>query len=143
MSNNHNHLVAGYLLVALGLLEGVLIYLHPEQLNVPAAVAYAACLVFAFAGLAIITKALGLNRFNAWLVVAIVAIMLVSESWIAFGPGPRRCSVSIHFFRSMAPDLMCRGAFVLGTILVALMLAWAIRSAYRTSAWTARRRGGH
>ena len=108
--------------------------MHPEQLTVPVAVAYAACLAFSFAGLVIIAKRLGLTRCNAWLVVFVIAAMLALEVWISFGSGSRRCSVSIPFFGGIGSELVCRGVFGLGTILVALMLGWAIVSAYRTKA---------
>jgi hypothetical protein len=121
----------GWFVAAIGVLTGATIYLHPESLEAPAWIAYAACACFMFAGLAIVASESGLQHLNAWLGVATVACLLTPGAWLAFGPGPRACSVSLPFISTVASEWMCRGVFGFGAILVALFLVWLIRRALR------------
>lgn len=114
-----------------GLLTAAMIYLHPEGLHVPAWVAYVACAAFVFAGLTLLAHELGLHRTYAWLVVACVTSLLVPGAWIAFGPGIRECAVSAPFLSGIGSDLMCRGAFGLGAVIVAALLVWIVLHALR------------
>jgi len=63
----------GSLCAAAGIAAAAGIHWHPEQLNVPAWVAYAACLAFVFAGLSVIAREFALGRLASWLVVAFMA----------------------------------------------------------------------
>ncbi len=47
----------------------------------------------------------------------------------SLGPGDRACSISMPFLRTVAADALCRGAFGIGAILVAVFLGLVVRSA--------------
>jgi hypothetical protein len=113
-----------------GGLTAAMIYRRPGQLHAPAWVAYTACAAFVFAGLAIIADGTALRRTHAW-PVACTTALLVPGAWVAFGPGVRRCSVSLPFFSTVGSELRCRGAFGLGAVIVAAMLVWVVLRAVR------------
>ncbi len=131
MTERRQRLLGALVSTLAGLLTGAMIYLRPEGLHVPAWVAYAACAAFVFAGLTIMAHEFALHRTHAWLVVACVASLLVPAAWVAFGPGVRECSVSGPFLSAIGPDLLCRGAFGLGAVLVAALLVWIVLRALR------------
>ncbi|HVE88650.1 MAG TPA: hypothetical protein VNA44_03035 [Burkholderiaceae bacterium] len=114
-----------------GLLTAAMITLHPEGLNVPAWVAYVACAAFVFAGLTIMADEFALGRMYAWLVIACVVSLLVPGAWVAFGPGARECSVSGPFLSGIGSELVCRGAFGLGAVIVAALLVWIVLRSLR------------
>lgn len=115
----------------LGVGVSLAIHLHPEQLRVPAWVAYAATASFALAGAALIAGALGAIKLVHWLGVLIVTAMLVPFLWIALGPGPRNCGFSLGFVSGAASDWVCRAGFgtgaLLGLVILALMIHQALR----------------
>jgi hypothetical protein len=131
MIDRRKRLLAGFSFAMVGALTASIIYRHPEQLDAPAWVAYAACAAFVFAGLAIIAYESALRRTHTWLAVACTAALLVPGAWVAFGPGVRECSVSVSFFSTVAPDLLCRGVFGFGTFIVAAFLIWIVLRALR------------
>jgi hypothetical protein len=131
MTERRQRLLGALVSTIAGLLTAAMIYLHPEELHVPAWVAYAACAAFVFAGLTITAHELALHRTHAWLVVACVASLLVPGAWVAFGPGVRECSVSGPLLSGTSSDLMCRGAFALGAVIVATLLVWVVVQALR------------
>ena len=115
--------------VAAGLVAGSMIHLHPEGLRVPAWVAYVAATAFVLAGLCLFAGALEIDWLQQWLGIAVTLSMLVVSLWIAFGPGARECSMSIPFVQTVAPDALCRGAFGIGALLVALFIGVFVRRA--------------
>ena len=115
--------------VAAGLAVGFMIHLHPEGLRVPAWVAYVAAAAFVLAGLCLLAGAMEIPRLQQWLGIAVTLSMLVVSLWIAFGPGERECSMSIPFVQTVAPDALCRGAFGIGALLVALFVGLLVRRA--------------
>ena len=131
MSDRRKRLLGGSLSAMVGALTAALIYRYPEQLHAPAWVAYTACSAFVFAGLTIIASESPLRRIHAWLVVACMGALLVPGAWVAFGPGVRECSVSVPFFSHVGSELLCRGAFGLGTLIVAALLVWVVLRALR------------
>ena len=131
MIDHRKRLLGGFLSAVAGALTAVMIYRYPEQLHVPAWVAYSACSAFVFAGLTIIAYEPRLRRTHAWLVVACTVALLVPGTWVAFGPGVRECSVSIPFFSTTGSELLCRGAFGLGAFTVAAILVWVVLRALR------------
>ena len=133
MTERRQRLLGGVISTAVGLLTAVMIYLRPEALHVPAWVAYAACAAFVFAGLTIMAHEFALHRIHAWLVVACVGTLLVPGAWVAFGPGVRECAVSGPFFSGIGTDLVCRGAFGFGAVLVAAILVLVVWRALRRS----------
>jgi hypothetical protein len=124
--------VGGAFSIAVGLIVGALIHLHPEGLRVPAWVAYVAASAFALTGLSLLAGALEAIRLQRWLGVAVALSLLAVGSWIAIGPGERACSMSIPFLRTAAPEAVCRGAFGLGALLVALVLGVLARRAIKS-----------
>ena len=115
--------------VAAGLAVGFMIHLHPEGLRVPAWVAYVAAAAFVLAGLCLLAGAMEIPWLQQWLGIAVTLSMLVVSLWIAFGPGERECSMSIPFVQTVAPDALCRGAFGIGALLVALFVGLLVRRA--------------
>jgi len=126
MTNRRKHLLTGFFFSVVGALTAAIIYRHPEQLQAPAWVAYAACAVFVFAGLTIIAYEFALRRTYTWLAVACIAALLVPGTWLAFGPGVHECSVSVLFFSTVGSDLLCRGVFGFGACIVAALLIWIV-----------------
>jgi len=131
VTERRQRLLGALVTTVAGLLTAAVIYLRPEGLHVPAWVAYVACAAFVFAGLTIIAHEFALRRTHAWLVVACVASLLVPGAWIAFGPGVRECSVSGPFLSGIGSDLLCRGVFGLGAVIVAALLVWIVWRALR------------
>ena len=123
--------IGGLAAVVLGLIIGAMVHLHPEGLRAPAWVAYVAASAFGFAGLSLLAGAFAAIRLQFYLGIAIPLSLFVIFLWIAIGPGERECSMTISFFRSGADDLVCRGAFGLGSALLALFLALVVRRATR------------
>ena len=131
MTDGRKRLLGGFLSSSAGLLTAAMIYLHPENLHAPAWVAYAACAAFVFAGLTIIAYEFALHRTHAWLSAACTVALLVPGGWVAFGPGVRECSVAVPFFSTAGSDLLCRGAFGLGAVIIAALLVWVVLRALR------------
>jgi hypothetical protein len=123
------HFIGVIVAVAAGLVVGFMIHLHPEGLRVPAWVAYVAAAAFVLAGLCLLAGALEIDCLQQWLGIAVTLSMLVVSLWIAFGPGERECSMSIPFVQTVAPDALCRGAFGIGALLVALFISLLVRRA--------------
>lgn len=119
--------------VAVGLVIGFMIHLHPEGLRVPAWVAYVAASAFVLAGLCLLAGATEVNWLQRWLGIAVTLSLFVVNLWIAFGPGERECSISIPFLQTVAADALCRGAFGIGALLVALFLGLLVRRAIWSS----------
>ena len=131
MTERGQRLLGALVTTVAGLLTAAVITVRPEGQHVPAWVAYVACAAFVFAGLTIIAHEFALRRAHAWLVVACVASLLVPGAWIAFGPGVRECSVSGPLLGGMGSDLLCRGAFGIGAVIVAALLLWVVWRALR------------
>ena len=131
MIDRRKRLLGGSLSAMVGALTAALIYRYPEQLHAPAWVAYTACSAFVFAGLTIVASESPLRRIHAWLVVACIGALLVPGAWLAFGPGVRECSVSVPFFSTAGSELLCRGAFRFGALLVVALLVWVVLRALR------------
>jgi len=122
-------LVGGLFLIAMGLATNAVIFLQPEQLRVPAWVAYAAASTFPLAGIALIAGVLGASRLVPWLGVLVVAGLLVPGLWVTFGPGPQKCSVYVAGIGGEASDWLCRAGFGIGSIIGSALLVLFIRHA--------------
>jgi hypothetical protein len=123
--------VVGLAAAALGLVGAAAMYLRPEQLRVPAWVGFSAMAGFVGVGGALIASACEARKLEGWLGVLTVLGLLVPATWIAIGPGPMACSVSLPFFTTAAADWMCRRAFGLGALLGLIILILAVRRAVR------------
>jgi hypothetical protein len=121
----------GWFVVLTGVLTALLVYTHPEGLEAPAWVAYAACIAFVFAGLSIVASSAAHSRAQTWLAIGCMAAMAVPGMWIAFWPGPRVCSVSIPFASGAVQGGVCRVAFGSGAVIVAVFVVWAVRRALK------------
>ncbi len=131
MTERRQRMLGALVSTVAGLLTAVVITLRPEGLHVPAWVAYVACAAFVFAGLTIMADEFALRRTHAWLAVACVASLWVPGAWVAFGPGVRECSVSGPFLSGIGSDVVCRGAFGLGALIVTALLIWMVLQALR------------
>jgi len=127
--SKRQRLVIGLLLIAVGVGTLALIFLQPQQLRVPAWVAYAAVATFPLAGAALIAGALGAARLVPWLGMLLIAGLLVPGLWAAFGPGPQKCSVYVGAIGGEASDWVCRTGFGIGSIIGLAVLALLIRHA--------------
>jgi len=123
---NRSQLLMAAATALMGVLVVTLIYLHPEGLHVPAWVAYVAASAFVLAGLCLLAAVTGMIWLQRLLGVAVGLSLFVVSLWVAFGPGPRECSVSLSFVQGVAADALCRGAFAIGAILVGLFIVLAI-----------------
>ena len=121
----------GWWTLAAGLLVCVLVTLYPERLKSPAWVAYLAGLAFVFAGCVSLARAWGRDRLADGIVCLLLAAFTGVELWIAFGSGARHCAGRVALFGFPVSELSCRGAFAIGAILVAVMLAVAVRGLIR------------
>lgn len=127
-----SRLLAGVACAGAGLATGWLVHAHPEALRVPAWVAYVACAAFVVAGLLVAAgEGRAMRPLRDWLAVLLLVALFVPGAWVAFGPGPRACRVSLPLMASAAGEVLCRGAFGLGAILMGVMVAWALRLALR------------
>ena len=117
----------GVAFVAAGVFTVSMIALHPEGLRVPAWVAYLAATVFVVAGSSQLARAFSRPRLAESLSLAILALMLLLELWIAFGSGSRQCSVAAMGASGLVFSHVCRGAFAAGAVLVAAMLLVGLR----------------
>lgn len=109
-----------------------IIALNPESLRAPGWIAYLACFSLGSGGAAAIARSYGRNRLADVLVCFLLAAFAVAGYWIAFGPGPRTCSVSTAGFSSAGGAIACRTAFGVGAAVVTLMLLMALRALLRT-----------
>ena len=132
MISRRTQLIGGFAATALGLFIGVMIHAHPEELRAPAWVAYVAGSAFALAGLSLVAGALEALRVQRWLGAAVAMSLFAVSLWVAFGPGERACSMSIPFLQTPAPDALCRGAFGIGSLLIALFLGVFLYRAIRS-----------
>lgn len=125
----------GWLFVAIGFGQMLLIRTHPENLNAPAWVAYLACLVFVFGGLSVVLQAHGRAQWGGVFAFLIVASFATIGLWIGLGDGPRECTSSTSvgaFVRENASSgLGCRIPFGLGGALCAVIAVAMVVSAVR------------
>lgn len=133
MSDRRRYVVVAAVLVAAGLGTAALMRAFPERLNVPAAVGYVAATAFVMAGLLALANAFAGARVRAWLVVALLACLVSPGLWEAFGPGDRWCSAGSLVFFAPARGTACRLAFGVASVVGLLMLAIAVRHAWRVS----------
>jgi MFS family permease len=122
----------GAALVLAACAMAVVVHLHPEKLRAPAWVAFFALGLFGLAGLCIVVQALRLDSVARWLACVLLGAMAVVPAWIAFGSGPRQCTVAGLGARSIPSEVLCRGAFGAGAVLVGFMFVFAVRAALRS-----------
>jgi hypothetical protein len=125
-------LVGGLAAIAVALVIAVMVRAHPEELRAPAWVAYVAASAFGFAGLSLLAGLVQAARLRDWLGVAVALSMLSISAWVALGPGERACSMSIGTFGMVPADIVCRGAFGFGSLLMVLLVFLAVRHAMRS-----------
>ena len=116
----------GVVLVVLSLGVSALVYLHPEQLNAPAWVAYSAAAAFLLAGLLLLAASSNAARSQAWLGVVLLVALILPAVWVAFGSGARDCTISLPWLKFVSQAL-CRSAFGIGAALGVAVLALYFR----------------
>jgi hypothetical protein len=127
-------LVLGCAVAGLGIVAALLIHFYPERLRLPACVAFVACAVFVIAGMAIASQAWLSPEAYARLMVLLLVLLTAIPAWIAFGPGPRRCTAAIPW---LAAESGCRAVFALGTLILLGVVVAAIRHIRRAGASSA------
>jgi len=120
-------LAVGLLFWGVGFLVMYMSVSHPEQVNGPWWLGFAAGWVFAAAGLAVAVQGTELQTWVGGLAVATLLLGFAAiGNWIAFGPGPRGCSggISLLFFSGSrsAGEMECRVAFGLGAVILDAIL---------------------
>lgn len=126
----------GWIAIAAGAFVAWMIHRHPEGLRAPAFVAYAAAAAFVLAGVSLAAGERMRPFVQRWLGVVLVACLLTPAAWIAFGTGPRHCSVGVangilQVFGA-ASETGCRVAFGVAAVLGVAILLLFVRQALRT-----------
>lgn len=121
----------GGALVGLGLVLLTVMVAFPARLKVPAPIGYLAAGTLVMAGLLALANVFCSRRVRAWLAVALLTCMLLPAAWIAFGTGPRTCSLKVGVSSGLIGGAGCRLAFGVGTVLGLVLVFIALRSAAR------------
>lgn len=122
-------ILLGLLCLVCGLLPALAAFdvgpLHGADINGPPWLGLVAGAVFMLAGIAVILgerpQDAAAGPIGAWLAAAILCGFAAIGNWIAFGPGPRACSVEIAGFfldGALAGELSCRIGFGIGAMMV-------------------------
>lgn len=119
----------GVVAILAGLSTASLIYLHPEQLLVPAWVAYSACMAFVIAGWALLAQADSGRQYYRWLVVALIGTMLVPALWATLGASSQTCSAAIVGVVFIPSEMVCRVVWGVSAAILFILFFWSIRRA--------------
>lgn len=109
----------------------VLVHAHPERLRSPEWVALLAAALLGFGGVCVILSALRLHSPLRWLVCGLLVAMAAIPGWIATSDAATQCTVVSLGVRASISEAGCRGAFGLGTLVLLVMLIFAVRGALR------------
>jgi hypothetical protein len=124
-----SRLALGIFAVVAGVATSLAIASYPRALNAPAWVAHIAAFTFVLTGMSIVAAEFKRSNLRRWFVGAILVALLSVGTWIALGPGLRRCSLVLSWLVMLAPELACRFVFAIGALLIGGMIAWFIASA--------------
>ena len=116
-------------MAGVGLFTAWLVTAHPERLRAPLWVALMACFCFVVAGMAVALHAFVSRRAYSWFMVVLLGAMAAIPAWIALGFGTRQCTTN---FAYIASEFSCRAVFGVSALLLACMLAVAVRQACKT-----------
>jgi hypothetical protein len=110
--------------------------LHRGDINGPPWLGIAAGGVFILGGIALLVGERGHKGPLAYAVFALVmGAFAAIANWIAFGPGPRECSIAIAGFlfdsASYANEIACRAGFGIGAGVIDACILWMIAAALR------------
>lgn len=120
----------GWLFVAIGLAIIVAMTVWPDGLEVPYWVAVAAASTFSFAGASVVLTGVGFPRLGRAMTLPVLVGLATPGLWILFDPGEKSCTSSGAIVLG-AGDLVCRGVFGAGAVIVLLVLALAVVAAVR------------
>jgi hypothetical protein len=123
---------AGVVAIATGLGICALVYYHPEGLNAPAWVVYAAGKVFVAAGLCLFAAMIGAGRVQNFIGIAITLSLWLMAGWVAFAPGDRSCTASVSWLSLPANDVLCRFGFAVGWLIFGVSIAVVARAFIRS-----------
>lgn len=123
-----SRVLLGIALLLLSAGISALVYHRPEGLNAPAWVAHAAGSTFFFAGLLLLTQTSRARRLRALLASALLLALALPGVWVTFGLGGGECQATVPFLSS---EIVCRGAFGIGTLLVLGALVLSLRLALK------------
>ncbi|MFN8638162.1 MAG: hypothetical protein U0360_01605 [Dehalococcoidia bacterium] len=125
--SQRSQLLGGTAALATALLVVYEVNTSPEGANAPTWVGNAAAGAFGLAGVSLLASALRSPR-GAWMAaIGAAASLLLMALWVSLGAGARNCSLSLAFVRGGPGDLLCRGVFALGSVLVALLVVLMLR----------------
>lgn len=126
-------LAAGLLCVAAGILPMLASFdvgpLGHEAINGPAWLGAAAGGAFIIAGIALMMGEDGSRSdhpLSYVLLACVLGALAAAANWIAFGPGPRECTLFIDAFENAAPtnSVLCRTGFAIGAGILDGFLIW-------------------
>lgn len=128
-------LLIGLFCIALGTLPVLAAFdigpLRQRDINGPPWLGAAAGGVFVLAGLAVLTGSSERKTLLSYVMLfLILGSFAAIGNWIAFGPGPRQCSVGFSAFmftsRQVAAEVECRVAFGIGACMLNGILFWML-----------------
>ena len=110
--------------------------LDADAIDGPRWLGFLAGAVFVAAGIALMVgKRLQDSVLGAALFALIIGSFACIGSWVAFGPGPRECSIAIAGLlleADWASESACRAGFGIGAILLDGIVLWMIARSLRT-----------
>lgn len=125
--SQRTQVLGGTAALVTALVIAVEVHTHPEDAHAPLWIADVAAAAFALAGASLLAGAVRSAR-GAWLAaVGASAALLVIALWVALGGGERACSLSFTVLRGSPGNLLCRGAFGVGALLLGLLIALLLR----------------
>jgi hypothetical protein len=100
-----------------------------DSINGPAWLGAAAGGAFIIAGIALLLGEDGSRSdhpLSYVLAACVLGALAASANWIAFGPGPRECTIAIDAFETAAPanSMLCRTGFAIGAGILDGFLIW-------------------
>jgi hypothetical protein len=126
--DRRQRLVAAVLCGGLAIALWYIAWMDPPGLRAPPFVMDLAGATFAAAGATLLLQALGYRRAQAFPAFALGVGMTGLSGWVAFGSGPRPCQASFGGIRFLPPDLACRVAFGIGTLLCGVIALLMLRT---------------
>jgi hypothetical protein len=126
---------AGLIAMGAGIFVALMVHFSPESGDAPGWVGDVAAAAFFFAGLSIVAAPRGWTLLAKLSGLAAGYALVVPGAWIVLAGDTNKCSGGFSLgglgFGDIAPGLMCRAAFGLGTLIALLIVIALTWSAFR------------